>query len=71
MVRVRGSGRPEKVGHPFVPGAPDVRKVLVVRGSGSMRDASFGTRFWAEFGDFGVKIEGIFMDERWGNLGRC
>ena len=30
-VRVRGSGRPEKVGRPVVPGAPDVRKTPVVR----------------------------------------
>ena len=56
LARVRGSGRPEKVGRPVVPGAPDVRKASVVRGSGSTRDASFGTRFWAEFGDFGVKL---------------
>ena len=31
LVRVRGSGRPEKVGRPVVPGAPDVRKTPVVR----------------------------------------
>ena len=30
-VRVRGSDRPEKVGRPVVPGAPDVRKTPVVR----------------------------------------
>ena len=59
LARVRGSGHPEKVGRPVVPGAPDVRKVSVVRGSGSTRDASFRMRFWAEFGDFGVKIDEI------------
>ena len=30
-VRVRGSGRPRKVGRPVVPGAPDACKMLVVR----------------------------------------
>ena len=34
LVRVRGSGRPEKVGRPVVPGAPDVRKTPVVRWAG-------------------------------------
>ena len=45
--RVRGSGRPEKVGRPVVPGAPDVRKTPVVRWVGvnakfQIRDAIFG-----------------------------
>ena len=39
-------------------------------GAGSTRDASFGTRFWEENGDFGVKIVEIsWMEsgETWGN----
>ena len=47
LVRVRGSGRPEKVGRPVVPGAPDVRKTPVVRWVGvnakfQIRDAILG-----------------------------
>ena len=42
LARVRGSGRPEKVGHPVVPGAPDVRKTLVVRWVGVNARCEFG-----------------------------
>ena len=45
-------------------------KVTVVRWSGSTRDFRSGTQFWAEFGDFGVKIDEIsWMEsgENWGN----
>ena len=31
LARVRGSGRPEKVGRPVIPGAPNVRERPVVR----------------------------------------
>ena len=54
-VRVRGSGRPEKVGRPVVPGAPDVRKTPVVRWVGvnarcEFRDAILGGiwGFWGQ-----------------------
>ena len=70
LARVRCSGRPER---------SDVQSVLGLRtsikrrssgGSGSTRDASFGTRFWAVNGDFGVKIDEILWmksGETWGN----
>ena len=55
LVRVRGSGRPEKVGRPVVPGAPDVRKTPVVRWVGvnakfQIRDAILGGiwGFWGQ-----------------------
>ena len=46
-VRVRGSGRPEKVGRPVLRGGPDVRKTPVVRWVGvnarnEFRDAILG-----------------------------
>jgi len=44
LARVRGSGRPEKVGRPVVPGALDIGKGRSSGGSGSTRDASFRTR---------------------------
>ena len=49
-VRVRGSDRPEKVGRPVVPGAPDVRKTPVVRWVGvnakvEFRDAILGGKW--------------------------
>ena len=40
--RVRCSGRPEKVGHPVVPGAPNVRKTPVVRWVGVNARCEFG-----------------------------
>jgi len=70
--RDRGSGRPVSVGRPVVPGAPDLRKMTVVRcPSESTRDASCGTRFWVEFWDFGGKIDEISWmkdGETWGNV---
>ena len=42
LVRVRGSGRPEKVGRPVLPGGPDVRKLLVVRWVGVNARSEFG-----------------------------
>ena len=53
---LRGSGRPVKC--------------RSSGGSGSTRDPSFETRFWAENGDFGVKIDEISWmkdGETWGN----
>ena len=70
LARVRCSGRPEKVGRPVLHGGPDVRKTPVVRWAGSTRELSFGTRFWAENGYFGVKIDEIsWMEdgETWGD----
>ena len=70
-IRVRGSGRPEKVGRPDVPGAPDVRKSPVVRWVGvnarfEFRDAILGG-IWGFWG----QNSWDFVDERWGNLGKC
>ena len=42
LVRGSGSGRPEKVGRPVVPRAPDVRKMSVVRGVGVNARCEFG-----------------------------
>ena len=42
LARVRCSGRPEKVGRPVVPGAPDVRKTPVVRWVGVNARCEFG-----------------------------
>ena len=44
-VRVRGSGRPEKVGRPVVPGAPDIRKMPIVRWVGVNTKSEIGVRF--------------------------
>ena len=62
--RVRGFRSSGKVGRPVVPAAPDVRCIGV-----NVR-FQIRTRFWAEFGDFGVKIDEIsWMEsgENWGN----
>ena len=64
---------------PVVRERSDVRCFIGVRrsvkrrssgGSGSTRKLSSGTRFWAENGDFGVKIDEILWmedGETWGN----
>ena len=69
-VRVRGSGRPEKVGHPVVPGAPDVRKTPVVRWVGVNARSEIRGVILGGNGDFGVKIDEIsWMEdgETWEN----
>ena len=68
--RVWGSGRPGKVGRPVLREGPDVRKTPVVRWVGVNARCEFGARFWAENGDFGVKIHGISWmkdGEIWGD----
>ena len=70
-VRVRGSGRPEKVGRPVVPVAPDVRKSPVVRGVGVNARCEFGGAILGGKWRFRGQNSRDFMDERWKNLGRC
>ena len=71
LVRVSGSGRPEKVGRPVVPRAPDVRKMSVVRGVGV--NAKFQIRDMILGGNWGFRGQNSrdFVDERWENLGKC
>ena len=69
-VRVRGSGRPEKVGRPVVPGASDVRKTPVVRWVGVNARCEFGGAILGGKWGFGVKIDDISWmkdGETWGN----
>ena len=71
FILLAGFGRPVDDGRPVLRGGsgrPEKRRSS--GGSGSTRDASSGTRFWAKNGDFGVKIHGIsWMNdgETWGN----
>ena len=71
LVRVRGSGRPEKVGRPVVPGAPDVRKTPVVRWVGVNARCEFGGAILSGKWRFRGQNSRDFVDERWGNMGRC
>ena len=70
LVRVKGSGRPERSDARLFLGLRTSVKLRSSGGSGSTRDASSGARFWAENGDFGVKIDEISWMERgetWGD----
>ena len=57
------SGRPGE-------GPADPRGVRMIRAGQTTRDFLSGTNFWAEFGDFGVKIDEISWmkdGETWGD----
>ena len=68
---IRGVVRPVMVGRPMVLGVSGhPKKRRSSGGSGSTRDANFRIRFWAEIGDFGVKVDEISWmkdGETWGN----
>ena len=68
---IGGVGRPMMVGRLMVLGGSGrSKKRRSSGGSVSTRDAKFGTRFWAEFGDFRVKIDEISWmkdGETWGD----
>ena len=69
--RVWGSGRPGKVGRPVLREGPDVRKTPVVRWVGV--NAKFQIRDMILGGNWGFRGQNSwdFVDERWGNLGKC
>ena len=71
LVRVMGSGRPEKVGRPVVPGAPDVRKSPVVRWVGVNAKCEFGGAILGGKWTFRGQNSRDFVDEKSENLGRC
>ena len=54
-----GLGHPVMVGRPVVPGGRTSEKVSVVRRIWVNARCEFGMRFWAEIGDFLVKIDEI------------
>ena len=66
-----GTGRQEGVGGPVLRACPDVQKSAGrPGGSWSTRDLRSETRFWAEIGDFVVKIDEISSMESgktWGD----
>ena len=70
-VRVRGSSRPEKVGRQVVPGAPDVRKTPVVRWVGVNARCEIWGAILSGKWRFRGQNSRDFVDERWGNLGKC
>ena len=70
-VRVRGSGRPEKVGRPVLHGGPDVRKTPVVRWVGVNEKSEIRGTILSGKWRFRGQNSRDFEHERWGNLVRC